>query len=334
MKAIVIGGAGYVGGHLCKALAGAGIDFLVYDNLSTGHADFVRWSPLVQGDINDTVLLKRTMEDNGVDTVFHFAAKAYVGESVVDPEKYYVNNVRGSISLLEAMRGAGVRHIVFSSTCAVYGQPDRMPINEQTTPLPINPYGRTKLMIESALADYSAAYGIVYAALRYFNAAGADRGGEIGELHDPEPHVIPRILMAAAGQLPAIEVMGTDYPTPDGTAVRDYIHVDDLAEFHLRAVRHIRASGESITVNLGTGAGKSVRELIDAAERVTGCKIPVIDSPRRPGDPPSLVADPAKAEQLLGYRAQYSDVDTVMATAWQWLQQTSAVSSPSLQARA
>src|SRR5207302_1259202 len=259
---LVTGGAGYVGGHACKALAGAGYRPVVYDNLSRGHREAVRWGPLVEGDLHDRARLVAALREHGIGAVMHFAAFAYVGESVTEPEIYYRNNVGGTLALLAAMREAAVGTIVFSSTCAVYGIPDRLPIGETTAKAPLNPYGETKLAIERALHWYAGAYDLRFAALRYFNAAGADIDGEIGEEHEPETHLIPRVLRAALGTGEPVEVYGTDYPTPDGTAIRDYIHVTDLADAHVRALLYLSAGGDSAAVNLGTGQGCSVRPVI------------------------------------------------------------------------
>jgi UDP-arabinose 4-epimerase len=248
----------------------------------------------------------------------HFAAFAYVGESVGDPEIYYANNLGGTLALLGAMRQTGVERIVFSSTCAVYGVPDQLPIGENCAKAPLSPYGETKLAIERALHWYAAAYGMRYAALRYFNAAGADPDGEIGEDHEPETHLIPRVLRAALGRGDPVEIFGTDYPTPDGTAIRDYIHVGDLAEAHLRALDHLAAGGDSAQLNLGTGRGCSVREVIAAVERLAGRKVPQHEAARRAGDPPELVADPALALSRLGWQPRHSDLDTIIATALAW----------------
>ncbi len=315
---LVTGGAGYIGSHACKALARAGYLPVAYDNLSRGHREAVRWGPLVEGDIADRPRLCAALAEHRVAAVMHFAAYAYVGESVGNPALYYRNNLSGSLSLLEAMRETGVGEIVFSSTCATYGIPDAVPIRETAPQNPVNPYGETKRAIERALHWYGQAYAIRSASLRYFNAAGADREGEIGEDHEPETHLIPLVLEAALGRRPAIEIFGTDYPTPDGTAIRDYIHVDDLADAHLRALERLRAGGASIALNLGTGEGHSVREVIAAAEAVSGRKIAVRDAPRRPGDPPALVADPSLAAQTLGWRASRSSLETIIRTALAW----------------
>ena len=318
-KAILVtGGAGYVGSHACKALAAAGWRPVVYDNLSRGHAGAVRWGPLVEGDLHDRARLAAAMREHAIGAVMHFAAFAYVGESVGDPELYYRNNIGGTLSLLATMREAGIGMIVFSSTCAVYGVPDKVPIAESTAKAPLNSYGETKLAVERALHWYGAAYGLRYAALRYFNAAGADPDGEIGENHEPETHLIPRVIRAALGSGDPVEIYGTDYPTPDGTAIRDYIHVTDLADAHVRALYYLKQGGDSIALNLGTGKGSSVREVIAAVERIAARPVPQREAARRPGDPPELVADPALARERLGWSARHSDLDTIVATALAW----------------
>jgi UDP-arabinose 4-epimerase len=315
---LVTGGAGYVGAHACKALAAAGYRPVVYDNLSRGHREAVRWGPLVEGDLHDIARLAEALRAHQIAAVIHFAALAYVGESVADPERYYANNLGGTLALLGAMRQAEVETIVFSSTCAVYGVPDTVPIAETTAKAPLNPYGDTKLAIERVMHWYAGAYGLRYAALRYFNAAGADPDGEIGEDHDPETHVIPLVLRAALGTGVPISIFGTDYPTRDGTAIRDYIHVGDLADAHLRALRHLAGGGENGALNLGTGRGYSVREVIAAVERIAGRPVPQREAPRRAGDPPELVADPALARSRLGWQPRHSDLDTIIATALAW----------------
>ncbi len=315
---LVTGGAGYVGSHACKVLARAGYRPVVFDNLSRGRREAVRWGPLVEGELADMARLSAALAEHRVSAVMHFAAYAYVGESVADPALYYRNNLGGTLSLLEAMRDAGVGEIVFSSTCATYGTPDAVPIREEAPQRPINPYGETKLAIERALHWYGQAYGVRSAALRYFNAAGADPEGEIGECHEPETHLVPLVLQAALGRRPQIDIFGTDYPTPDGTAIRDYVHVQDLGVAHLRALERLRGGGGSIAVNLGTGSGHSVREVIAAAEAATGRKVPAQAAPRRPGDPPALVADPSLAAEILGWRPQHSDLDTIIRTALAW----------------
>jgi UDP-arabinose 4-epimerase len=315
---LVTGGAGYIGSHACKALAAAGYVPVAYDNLVYGHREAVRWGPFVEADLADRERLARALAEHDIAAVMHFAAFAYVGESMSKPELYFRNNLVNSLGLLDAMLAAKIRHIVFSSTCATYGTPERVPIAEETPQRPVNPYGESKLMVERALHWYGEAHGIRYAALRYFNAAGADPEGEIGEEHEPETHLIPLILYAALGRRPDIAIFGTDYPTPDGSAIRDYIHVQDLAEAHVAALRHLLEGGESLRLNLGTGTGHTVREVIAAAERVTGRRIPQREAPRRAGDPPALVADPSRAKAALGWTARMSDLDTILRTAWHW----------------
>ena len=315
---LVTGGAGYIGSHACKALAKAGYEPVAYDNLVYGHQAAVRWGPFVQGDIGDRSLLAETIRRHGIAAIMHFAAFAYVGESVEKPEKYFHNNVVNSLGMLETMRDTGVAAIVFSSTCATYGLPETMPIREDTPQRPVNPYGETKLMVERALHWYGVAHGLRHVALRYFNAAGADPDGEIGEEHNPETHLIPLILDAAMGRRAQIDVFGTDYPTADGTAIRDYIHVQDLADAHVRALRYLDDSGASCALNLGTGEGHSVRDTIAAARRVTGKPIPSRDSARRPGDPPVLVADAARARAMLGWVPALASLDQIIGTAWTW----------------
>ena len=315
---LVTGGAGYVGSHACKALAAAGWRPVVYDNLSRGRRAAVRWGPLVEGDLADRAAVMAALSAHNIGAVMHFAAFAYVGESVGDPELYYHNNLGGTLSLLSAMRAAGVATLVFSSTCAVYGVPASVPIREDCPKVPLNPYGETKLAIERALHWYSGAYGLRHAALRYFNAAGCDPEGEIGEDHDPETHLIPRVLRAALGTAEPVEIYGTDYPTPDGTAIRDYIHVTDLADAHVKALADLAAGGDSMALNLGTGSGASVREVVAAVERVAGRRVPKREAARRPGDPPELVADPALARARLGWQPRHSDLDTIVGTALAW----------------
>ena len=312
---LVVGGAGFIGSHTAKLLAGQGYDPVVYDNLSTGSAGSVRWGPLVEGDILETDRLIATIEAFEPVAVIHFAASAYVGESVENPAKYYRNNVNGTQSLLEACRRTSAPPVIFSSSCATYGVPDHLPIREGEAQHPINPYGRTKLIAEQMLADYATAYGIRYVALRYFNACGADLDGELGEAHDPETHLIPRAMLAAARFIDFLEVYGDDYDTPDGTCIRDYIHVIDLARAHVLAVDHLIRGGGNIAVNLGTGRGTSIKEILDAIGRLTGREVPVALCARRAGDPPILYADPALAAETLGFRAQHSDLDTIIRTA-------------------
>ncbi len=316
-KVLVTGGAGYIGSHCCKLLAESGFEPVAFDNLSMGHREAVRWGPLIEGDMRDADALGSAMRQVRPEAVLHFAARALVGESTAHPERYYAVNVGGTLNLLEAMRASEVRRIVFSSTCAIYGEPDAVPITEDMTKRPINPYGASKLACERMMEDFDAAHSIRSVRLRYFNAAGADPAAEIGELHDPETHLIPLVLDAALGRRPAVSIFGTDYPTPDGTALRDYIHVMDLAAAHVAALRRLLNGGESAAVNLGTGRGASVREVIDAVEKTTGRKVPTREEPRRAGDPPELVADPRRAEALLGWRAEAS-LAAIIADAWRW----------------
>jgi UDP-arabinose 4-epimerase len=318
VKILVVGGAGYIGSHTARVLRRAGLEVLIYDNLSTGFDFLAKGFEVVVGDVHDHKKLLESVKQ--VDAVMHFAANHYVGESMVNPRKYYRNNVEGGLSLLNAVLEAGKKStIIFSSTCSVYGAPTKMPITEDYPLTPVNPYGVSKVFFEQALQSYDAAYGIRYASLRYFNAAGADESGEIGECHEPEPHLIPLALRAAAGISPDLQVYGTDYPTPDGTCIRDYTNVVDLAEAHVKAVQRLLAGNASFTVNLGTGEGSSVKEVIAAVEEVTGRKVPRNIVPRRPGDPPALVADPTRAQQLLQWKTTRSLRDSV-ATAWKWMQ--------------
>lgn len=317
-KFLITGGAGYIGSHTAKLLAGEGHEVVVYDNLSRGHRDMVRWGPLIEADIRDTSALREALSRFKPDAVIHFAALAYIGESVAHPEIYYDNNVTGTLSLLNAMNSNHARNLIVSSTCAVYGQPEQVPITEETPPNPVNPYGRSKLMMERICEDFRAAHGLRFTALRYFNACGCDPASEIGERHEPEPHLIPRALLAAEGDLAELEVFGADYPTPDGTCIRDYIHVDDLAEAHMAAALQLMQGGFSGALNLGSGKGVSVREIIDAVARVTGKPVPHRFSARRTGDPAVLVADARKARSVLNWHARHSGIDHIMATAWKW----------------
>jgi UDP-arabinose 4-epimerase len=315
---MVTGGAGYIGSHACKALAAAGWTPVTFDNLSSGHRWAVKWGPLVQGHLADTALVRQTLRRYDIQTVLHFAANAYVGESMRDPGKYFRNNSAGTFSLLDAMVDAGVPRLVLSSTCATYGQPQYLPLCEDHPQLPVNPYGESKLFIERALKWYEHAHGLQSVVLRYFNAAGADADGEIGEDHQPETHLIPLVIQAALGRHPQLQVFGTDYPTRDGTAVRDYVHVTDLAAAHVAALDHLAAGRPSVSLNLGTGRGHTVREVIRAVEAVAGCCVPVHMAPRRPGDPAVLVAGSARTRQLLDWQPRHSDLHTIVATAWAW----------------
>ena len=318
MAILVCGGAGYIGSHINKLLAQKGYETVVLDNLVYGHREAVKWGSFEKGDLKNPEDLERVFSKYDIEAVFHFAAFAYVGESVQEPEKYYYNNVANTLNLLHAMRAHGCDKIIFSSTCATYGVPEQVPITEDMPQKPINPYGATKLMVERIFKDYAQAYGIKFVVLRYFNAAGADPEGEIGESHDPETHIIPLILDAAAGKRPDIKVFGTDYPTEDGSCVRDYIHVADLATAHLLALEHLQKGGQSDFFNLGNAKGTSVLELIEAARRVTGRDFTVTPAPRRPGDPAMLVGSSAKAQRVLGWVPQYADIDTIVRHAWQW----------------
>ena len=318
MSVLIVGGAGYIGSQTAKAVAAAGMEPVVFDNLVYGHEWAVKWGPLVRGDLADRALLVDVMKRHQVDAVIHFAAYAYVGESVTNPRKYFGNNVAGTMSLLDAMLDAGVRDIVFSSTCATYGEPLRVPIAEDHPQNPVNPYGETKLAVEKMLHWYGNAYGLRYAALRYFNAAGADPDGEIGEDHDPETHLIPLALDAAMLPDKELQIFGTDYPTPDGTAIRDYIHVVDLADAHLRALAKLRDGSPALRLNLGTGRGQSVREVVAAVRKVTGRDVRAREVGRRAGDPPALVADARQAAEVLGWKPRYAELDIIVEHAFRW----------------
>jgi len=315
---LVTGGAGYIGSHACRALTAAGYQPVVYDNLSTGHRSFVS-GPLVTGDLLDGAMLARAFADHKITAVMHFAAASLVGESMTDPQKYYINNVQGTLSLLQAMRNAGCHRIVFSSTGAVYGNADSKALPEDFPCAPINPYGASKLMIERMLADYRTAYGFGAFCLRYFNASGADPAGGIGEMRDNETHLIPRAMMALQGHV-EFAVFGNDYDTPDGTAIRDYIHVTDLAAAHLAALKLLEQGHAGGSFNLGTGSGFSVREILDAIRLETGREVPHTVKPRRAGDPTYLVADPSAARKVLNFVPRHSDLPTVIRTAWAWHQ--------------
>lgn len=317
---LVTGGAGYIGSHVALALAEAGYRPIVYDNLSHGHRWAVQWGPLVEGDLEDRARLTAAIREHSVSAIMHFASFIFVGESMTAPGKYFANNVGGTLSLLEAARETGVDRLVFSSTAAVYGMPEVVPITEDAPKEPINAYGDSKLMAEKLLSWYDQIHGIRSMALRYFNAAGADAQARIGEAHDPETHLIPLILDAVAGIRPHIGVYGTDYPTPDGTAIRDYIHVSDLAEAHVKALEYLLRGGASSAINLGTGTGYSVKEVITSVERITGRPVPRQYQDRRPGDPPSLVANADKGAALLQWKARQSDIDTIVGSAWRWHQ--------------
>lgn len=315
---LVTGGAGYIGSHCCKALAAQGWLPIVYDNLSTGHRDFVKWGPLVEADIRDNGALEETLLKFEPVAVMHFAAVALVGESMTDPGKYWDFNVGGTVALLEAMRRSGVDKLVFSSTCAVYGEPAEMPIDEATETRPVNPYGASKLTAERVMDDFGGAHGLRSVRLRYFNAAGADPEGEIGEDHTPETHLIPLVLDAALGRRESVSIFGGNYPTPDGMPIRDYIHVSDIAAAHVKALKYLMSGGATAAANLGTGKGASVGEVVAAVETTTGRRVRTKMVSRREGDPARLIANPAKAEQLLQWRATRSDLATVVADGWAW----------------
>jgi UDP-arabinose 4-epimerase len=312
---IVTGGAGFIGSHACKCLAAEGYLPVTVDNLVTGHADAVKWGPFERVDVRDTTKLTKVISRYSARAVMHFAASAYVGESVFAPDRYHDNNVGGLMSVLRAMKASGADLIVNSSSCATYGIPDHVPIREGDLQKPINPYGRTKLIGEMMIQDQAAAFGLRFAILRYFNAAGADPDGDLAERHDPETHLIPLALKAATQGGPALRVFGRDYPTPDGTCIRDYIHVTDLATAHLSALRHLEAGGEDLTLNLGTGRGLSILDICAAIARVTGRRVALQDAPRRPGDPPALIADASKAVRLLGFGTPRSAIDTIIRDA-------------------
>jgi UDP-glucose 4-epimerase len=319
MNILVVGGAGYIGSHCVRQLTAAGHQPVVLDNLVYGHRAAVPAGiPLHEADLGDEAAVGKILRDHKIEVVMHFAAFCYVGESVTDPLKYYLNNLAATLHLLQAMRTAGVGKFVFSSTCATYGQPSTLPIVESLPQAPINPYGQTKLDVENALKAIAHAHGMSFAAFRYFNAAGAAEDGSIGEDHTPETHLIPVAIEAAVGRRPHLELFGTDYPTPDGTCLRDYVHVDDLSRAHIAAFGRLAQPGAALFYNLGTGRPSSNREVISAVEKATGKKIKVIESPRRPGDPPALYADSTKAGRELGWTPKFQDVDSIVATAWKW----------------
>ena len=318
MRVLVTGGAGYIGSHTAKLLATSGHVPVVFDDLSQGHDWAVKWGPIERGSLSDQERLREVLARHPVDAVIHFAANALVGESMSNPTKYFRNNTVGTLNLLDAMHAAGVDRIVFSSTCATYGNPVRVPIDEGHPQAPVNPYGESKLMVEKILRWYGECYGLRWMALRYFNAAGADPDGEIGEDHDPESHLIPLVIGAAMGTRPPVKIFGTDYDTPDGTAIRDYVHVMDLAEAHLRALQRLDEGTPSQAVNLGTGQGQSVRAVVTTVRRTAGKAVPAVESPRRAGDPATLVADPARARDVLGWTCRYPDLDVIVEHAWRW----------------
>ncbi len=315
---LVTGGAGYVGAHICKSLSACGVGVVTFDNLSYGHRDFVKWGPFVKGDLSDTPALRRVFEEFRPSAIMHFAASSYVGESVTDPLKYYRNNVAGAINLLAVAVEFGVKSFVLSSSCATYGIPDSVTITEDNPQNPINPYGETKLVIERMLKSFDEAYGIRSVPLRYFNAAGADPEADIGEDHSPETHLIPLALDAAMGLRDDITVYGTDYETPDGTCVRDFIHVMDLADAHIKALEYLTEGGESTAFNLGSGSGHSVKEILASVKRVTGRDFKVTLGERRPGDPPRLVASSGKAATKLLWEPARGEIDLIVEDAWRW----------------
>jgi UDP-glucose-4-epimerase GalE len=317
-RILVTGGAGYIGSHTCKALAAAGWVPVAYDNLVHGHRWAVQWGPLVEGDLADATLLERTLREHRVGAVIHFAGYCYVGESMREPGKYFLNNTGNTLNLLEAMRRVEVGCIVFSSTCATYGMPQQVPMAEDHPQRPINPYGESKLFVERMLQWYEAAHGLRSVALRYFNAAGADPEAMIGEDHDPETHLIPLAVYAALGRRSHLELYGNDYPTRDGTAARDYVHVTDLAAAHVQALRYLESGGGRNAFNLGTGQGHTVRDVVSMIERVSGRQVPTRDVARRPGDPPELVAAPSAAMRVLGWQPRFSSLETIVRTAWRW----------------
>jgi len=318
MMIFVAGGAGYIGSHANKILNKKGLKTVVYDNLSRGHRELVKWGHFVLGDLADKDQLRLCFQNYPIDAVMHYCAFCYVGESVNHPAKYYRNNVLNTLNLLDVMVEYGVKKFIFSSTCSTYGNPISLPMSEDHPQHPINPYGKSKLMVEQILKDYDETYGVRHVCLRYFNAAGADPDGEIGEWHEPEPHLIPIALQVAAGQREHIQIYGTDYETPDGTCIRDYIHINDLAEAHLLALEYLHNGYPSNAFNLGNGNGFSVKEVINAAERITGKMIKVVEAERRPGDPPSLIGSAEKAIKVLKWQPQYPDLDEIIKTAWLW----------------
>ncbi len=317
-KILVAGGAGYIGSHTCKRLALAGFEPITLDNLTTGFKHNVKWGPFVEGNIADQALVKKIINQYDIHAVIHFAASAYVGESILHPRKYFENNVVGTLNLLNALLDCDVKHIVFSSTCATYGVPQTVPISEENSQLPINPYGDSKLFVEKILKWYQLQYGLESVVLRYFNAAGADPDGEIGEEHNPETHLIPLVIQALRGQVPELKVFGTDYATPDGTAMRDYIHVSDLAEAHVLSLMHLQSGKGSVALNLGMGISYSVLDVVRSAEKISGKKCPVKYAPRRVGDPSILTSNSTKAKNVLRWQVHYTELDRIIETAWKW----------------
>jgi len=315
---LIVGGAGYIGSHVNKLLNKKGYETVVFDNLIYGHRDFVKWGEFVLGDLNNIKQIRLVFKKYKIEAVMHFAAFAYVGESVIEPQKYYINNVANTLNLLQVMKEFNCKYFIFSSTCATYGEPQYIPIDEKHPQNPINPYGQSKLMVEKILQDYSNAYGLKYVSLRYFNAAGADIDAEIGENHDPETHLIPLILDAAIGKREDIKVFGTDYDTPDGSAIRDYIHVMDLADAHILALEYLQNGEKSNVFNLGNGEGYSVLEVIDMVKKITKQNFKVTIADRRPGDPAKLIGDATKAKKILGWKPKYFELETIIESAWRW----------------
>lgn len=318
MKILVVGGAGYIGSHMVKMLVDGGHTVTTFDNLSSGFRDAVLGGDFVQGDLADLSAIDNVFKTFQPEAVMHFASYIQVGESVQHPDKYYLNNFTNTLNLLNAMVKHQVKNFIFSSTAAVFGEPEYVPIDEAHAKNPLNPYGRSKLMVEHVLADYERAYGLKSVCLRYFNAAGADPSGLLGERHEPETHLIPLVLQAISGRRPQINVFGRDYDTPDGTCIRDYIHIVDLCSAHLLALTHLAENGISMRFNLGNGTGFSVQEVISAAEKITGKKVKVVEGPRREGDPARLVADATLAKNTLAWQPVYTDLETIIAHAWQW----------------
>lgn len=314
----IAGGAGYIGSHANKFLTKKGYKTIVFDNLVTGHSDFAKWGKFYKGDLSNIDDIDKVFKENKIEAVMHFSAFAYVGESVKEPAKYYINNVSNTINLLEVMKKYGVKYFIFSSTCATYGNPIKVPIDETHPQNPVNPYGRSKLMVEQILSDYDKAYGIKYINLRYFNASGADSDCEIGERHNPETHLIPLAIYNALGINKSITVFGTDYPTHDGTCIRDYIHVEDLANAHWLAFEYLKSKNSSDSFNLGNGEGFSVREIINVVEKISGKRLNVVEGMRREGDPPVLISRSEKAKKVLGWDTKYKNIEDIIETAYHW----------------
>lgn len=318
MAVLIVGGAGYIGSHTNKLLHSLGIQTIVLDNLDHGHESFVKWGKLIVGDMSDTALLEKIFTEEKIDAVMHFAAFIEAGESVIEPEKYYTNNVSGTLNLLAAMRQHHINKFIFSSTCAIYGAPNEIPITENCLKNPINPYGKSKLMIENILMDYANAYDFRYVSLRYFNAAGADPDGDLGEDHHPETHLIPLVIEAALKKRDNIKIFGTDYSTKDGTCIRDYIHINDLAEAHILALQYLLKGGKSDIFNVGNGLGFSVRDVIECVKKMSGKNISVIETARRPGDSPCLIAATDKIKRVLSWIPKYSELEKIVKSAWDW----------------